>query len=419
MSQIHITAKGIRAALKKYTPLQSLVEYIWNGFDAQASVIEIAYDVDEMGGVERISIADNGYGIPQQKLQEKFEPVFESRKALENMLKKNKSAIHGKNGIGRLTFFTFARHAQWKTIFNDNEKRFEYEIYANAESINLYSGVNAVKKETDLPTGTQVTFTGVHSITRSQLETEFQQFLIREFAWFLELNKKNNFQILLNGKVLDYESYVAEREMVELEHGDSRTIFAVEYVRWQGKMNTEQSKYYYLNSEGREMWKEPTAIRNKGEKFYHSIYIASDYFDAFNFKSVEDGQQPLIGGVRSDKQFKFLRRKVANFLRIKRKPFLKTYAENLLREFEKAKVFDEMEKEGNAVHVVILKQFLKVLYQMQPRLFNGLNLEQKKWITGMMSWLLKSDQQEKIPEVIGTIIELNEEELKELKDMIQ
>lgn len=419
MSQIHITAKGIRAALKKYTPIQSLVEYVWNGFDAQASVIEITYDIDDMEGVERICVSDNGYGIPQSKLKEKFEPVFESRKALENMLKKNKSAIHGKNGIGRLTFFTFARHAQWKTIFEENVKHYEYEIYANAESINLYSGVNAVKKETEEKTGTRVTFTGIHGITKSQLETEFQKFLIREFAWFLELNKENGFQIMLNGKALDFESYVAEREKFELEHVDSGTSFEVEYVRWQGKMNTEQSKYYYCNSDGKEMWKEATAIRNKGEKFYHSIYISSSYFDSFNFKSVEDQQQPLIGGARSDKQFKFLRRKVANFLRIKRKPFLKTYAENLLRDFEKARLFEAMEKEGDNIHVVVLKQFMKVLYQMQPRLFNALNLEQKKWIIGMMSWLLKSNQQEKISEIIGSIIDLNEDEMKELKEMVQ
>ena len=408
MSQIQITAKGIKAALKKYTPMQALVEYMWNGFDAQASVIEIAYDVDEMGAVERIIVSDNGYGIPQNKLQEKFEPVFESRKALENILKKNKSAIHGKNGIGRLTFFTFARHAQWKTIFAENEKSYEYEIYANAESINLYAGVNAVKRETQTATGTQVTFTGIYGIT-----------LVREFAWFLELNRKNGFAIIINGKVLDYEWYVAEREMFELEHVESHTVYSVEYVRWQSKMNNELSKYYYLSSENKEMWKEPTAIKNKGEKFYHSVYIKSDYFDAFNFKSVEQQQEPLIGGVRSDKQFKFLRKKVANFLRIKRKPFLKTYAENLLREYEKANLFKSLEKGDDNVHVVVLKQFMKVLYQMQPRLFNALNLEQKKWIIGMMSWLLKSDQQEKIPEVIGTIIELNDEELKELRDMIQ
>ncbi|KKQ79374.1 MAG: hypothetical protein UT03_C0060G0004 [Candidatus Moranbacteria bacterium GW2011_GWD2_38_7] len=120
MPKIQITAKGIRAALKKYVPYQSLCEYIWNGFDAQASEIQINYNSDELGNIESITISDNGYGIPHLKLQEKFEPLFESKKALENKLKKNQSAIHGKNGIGRLTFFTFARNASWKTTYDEN-----------------------------------------------------------------------------------------------------------------------------------------------------------------------------------------------------------------------------------------------------------------------------------------------------------
>ena len=48
MPKIQITARGIRAALKKYTPYQSIAEYIWNGFDAEASEIRInftAYDI--------------------------------------------------------------------------------------------------------------------------------------------------------------------------------------------------------------------------------------------------------------------------------------------------------------------------------------------------------------------------------------
>ena len=76
MPKIQITAKGIKSALKKYTPYLSIAEYIWNGFDAQASEIRIDYVSDELGNLESFTIADNGYGIDHAKLQEKFEPPF-------------------------------------------------------------------------------------------------------------------------------------------------------------------------------------------------------------------------------------------------------------------------------------------------------------------------------------------------------
>lgn len=418
MSQIHITAKGIKAALKKYTPYQSIVEYVWNGFDAGASVVEINFVADELGGLVELEIKDNGHGIAQNLLQEKFEPFFESKKRAQTLSPQNNSVLHGKNGIGRLTFFTFARHAQWQTVFAQDGKNYAYDIFANAETINLYSGINAGKKETAQHPGTSVHFSGIFNLTAHELGENFLEFLQKEFAWFLLLNRKRGFSLKVNGTELDYANLVAEQEEISLLHEETQTVFEVLYVRWQERFNKETSKYYYLDSQFAEKWKEGTSIKTKGEKFFHSVYIASPYFDEFSFQTTEQQQTPLLGGTRADKQFKFLRRKVANLLRIKRKPFLKTYAENMLKEYEQQQLFEPFTKEENSVNLVVLRELLKIIYQMQPRLFSGLNGEQKKLFVGTIGWLLQSDQQMRIPEIIGTIIELNPEEKVEIGEMV-
>jgi hypothetical protein len=408
MPKIQITSKGIRAALKKYTPYQSLTEYIWNGFDAQASVIKIDYLANDLGNIETISITDNGYGIPHSKLQDKFEPLFESKKALENKLKKNLSAIHGKNGIGRLTFFTFARNAAWKTVYSENDVNLTYEIYANAENINLYTGVNATPKKTAEETGTVVTFSGIHALTAFQLEEKFQEHILKEFAWFLALNRNRNFEIIINGVAVDFKNIIADSEHIELIHPETKTAFFLFYVRWDQRLNNEASRYYYIDSQGKERWKEPTAIKNKGEQFYHSFFIQSEYFDSFGFQSSEAAtQEALIVGTRSDAQFRFLRRKLANILRIKRRPFLKGFAEQLLLEYEEKNILPAKAQEN-------LKQLIKILYEMQPRIFTSLNLEQKKILVGLLEIVLESGTADKIPAFIATIIELTTDEQKEL-----
>ena len=408
MPKIQITSKGIRAALKKYTPYQSLTEYIWNGFDAQAQEIKINYTANELGNIEMISINDNGYGIPHSKLQDKFEPLFESKKALENKLKKNLSAIHGKNGIGRLTFFTFARNASWKTVYNENEKNLTYEIYANAENINLYTGVNATPHQTTQSTGTTVTFSGIHALTAPLLEEKFQEFILKEFAWFLALNEKRNFIITINGTPVDFKKNIADSEKFELAHAESETIFSLFYVRWDHKLNNEPSRYYYLNSQHKECWKEPTAIKNKGEQFYHSFFIESPYFDDFSFQSANaDKQEPLLNGTRRDSQFRFLRKKMANILRIKRRPFLKGFAEQLLTEYEEKNILPNNASEN-------LKQTIKILYEMQPRIFTSLNTEQKKILVGLLEIILKNKVTNEMSEFLSTIVELSFEEQKEL-----
>ncbi|EKE24965.1 MAG: hypothetical protein ACD_5C00342G0003 [uncultured bacterium] len=412
MPKIQINAKGIRAALKKYNPYQSLCEYVWNGFDAQASEIKINYTADGLGNIEQITISDNGYGIPHGKLQEKFEPVFESKKALENKLKKNQSAIHGKNGIGRLTFFTFARNASWTTVYENNGLNYSYEIYTNAENINLYTGLNSTPRATQSQCGTTVTFSGIHGLIAAQLEEKFREFLLKEFAWFLALNTDRNFSITLNDKPIEYQEFVADQEELDLIHEKSQTSFRIRYIRWNQKFNNEPSRYYYLSSEHKERWKEPTAIKNRGEQFYHSVFIESPYFDSFSFQSAEaEKQDALILGTRSDSQFRFLRKKLATILRIKRRPFLKVFAEQMLLEFEEKNIISVDATEN-------FKKTLTTLYEMQPRIFSSLGTEQRKMLTGLLDSLIKSDQRESLPILLSGIIDLTEEEQAELKKII-
>lgn len=413
--KIQITAKGIRRALSRYTPYQSLAEYIWNGFDAQASEIKISYIANEIGNIESISIADNGYGIAHKRLQEKFEPVFESKKAGENK-QKNQSAVHGKNGTGRLTFFCFARNAVWKTVYPENESCWTYEIYSNAENINLYTGINALPRKTEELPGTVVTFSGIHGLTAQQLEEKFREYLLKEFSWFLALNEKRNFSISINGNEINHHENIADTEEFVIAHEKSATSFNIRYVRWKEKHLNESPSYYYLDSLNKERWKESSSIKNKGEKFYHSIFIQSPYFDSFAFQSDEAAQEPLLEGTRRDSQFRHLRRKLANYLRIKRRPFLKDFAEKLIQEYKQADIFP---KDSSSSEKTRLSMAIKTLYEMQPRLFSSFNTDQKKMLIGMFNFILNSNQAEKLPGFFNELIELNQEEQEELEKIFK
>lgn len=104
MQEISITAEGIQKNLKGYKPLDALCEYVWNGFDAQASKVEIELHTNEFGLIDMITVIDNGTGIVFDELQYKFKPFNDSSKAgTQNRV--NHTLPHGRQGIGRLTFF--------------------------------------------------------------------------------------------------------------------------------------------------------------------------------------------------------------------------------------------------------------------------------------------------------------------------
>ena len=126
MKNILITPEGIKTNLKNVKPLEAICEYIWNGFDAGASQIKVYLHTNELGLINMVSVIDNGVGIVYHELPYKFQPFNESKKAGKSS-RSNHSLPHGRKGIGRLTFFSFAQMARWETVY---EKDGKYQIYA-------------------------------------------------------------------------------------------------------------------------------------------------------------------------------------------------------------------------------------------------------------------------------------------------
>jgi hypothetical protein len=106
-----IDTKGIKNATSQFKPEEAICEYIWNGFDAGATKVELRYEfIESRGVIKKLEIVDNGSGIDFDKLGIKFQPVLESRKLGK---KKNiNPLIKGENGYGRYTFYKFGTRAR-------------------------------------------------------------------------------------------------------------------------------------------------------------------------------------------------------------------------------------------------------------------------------------------------------------------
>ena len=130
---IEIGTPGIRKALNKYSPMSAIAEFIWNGFDAGADLVDIQYDANELGYINALRIVDNGSGIDYSELGKKFKPFLHTNKVFDpDETHYGPSARHGKNGIGRLTFFKFAERAIGTTVYKVKLDGFrEYSIEIN------------------------------------------------------------------------------------------------------------------------------------------------------------------------------------------------------------------------------------------------------------------------------------------------
>ena len=158
MQDILITTEGIQKNLKNVKALDALCEYIWNGFDAQASEVRIDLHVNEFDFINEITVADNGTGIAYEELKYKFKPFNESKKG-DSKKKTNHTLPHGRQGLGRLTFFSFAQKARWDTVYEKDDKHYSYYIEMDRDSLNQYNDNDGKSPiETDKSLGTSVKF---------------------------------------------------------------------------------------------------------------------------------------------------------------------------------------------------------------------------------------------------------------------
>ena len=419
-SNVNITSKGIQKVLRNYNPKQAFAEFIWNGFDAKADTIIINYSFNELGALDSIEIADNGYGINFEKLSAKFNPFYESEKAIEISVPKHTSIMHGKNGVGRLTFFTFAHNAKWITTFEENKKLVSGSIQISADRLNTYQG-NLSEKPIEKKTGTKVSFYNIQ-ISKEELENSIIPFLICEFGWFLELNKSKGFKIIINDVPLDYITNIADFEDEEkIVYTESNTTFKFKYIQWKESLHKEFSKYYFLNSNEVEVYKDYTTLNKKGDEFYHSIFIESDFFNDFDFRSTEEASQVnVFGKAKSSAEYKFFIKEINKYLRAKRKPFLRIYASKLVEQYEQDGILPTYE---NAWEEKFKKPQLEEtiigLYEAQPKLFSSLNIDQKKTFVRFLDLLLDSNERERIFKILDEIIELDPDERQDLADLFK
>ena len=111
--------------------------YRRNSFDAQADRVDVKLHTNEFGLINMISIVDNGTGIAYEELGDKFKPFNDSKK-YDSSKKVNHSLPHGRQGIGRLTFFAFAQRARWNTVYEKDGNKYEYYIDMEKDSLNQY-----------------------------------------------------------------------------------------------------------------------------------------------------------------------------------------------------------------------------------------------------------------------------------------
>lgn len=389
-----ITNEGIKKHFKTMEPHRAIFEYVWNGFDARAHNVNIKLNRNELGGLESISIIDDGDGIDLSNLSNSFQKFNESNK-------KDDEDMHGSHGRGRLAFHKLANEAVWYTKWQGKDAK----ISITADAISKYEGEiipieHQLKQLSNLKSGTSVILSSLYPKVAFPTEEALLDSLTKEFSWLLVINPHK--KLFLNGIEVPILENTCFEKSVQIDNIE----FKIKAIRWHEKLSHDKSCNYLLDSHHKIIYKELSKANNKIE-FYMSCYALSAWNDIYNKNELE---------MDSNAE---LQQKILKKINKEMSDFLKEIYEEYLREYVDAKIESYDEKGYFPSYIGYdssyalwrkknTKDAVKSIYLADPKIFANLATKPLKIIIRMLDKLLVSKENDAIFDVLDDVLDLSD-----------
>jgi len=153
--QLKAQQDALQKAATTRDPVKALAEFVWNALDADATEVTVELDRNALDGLEGMAIRDNGKGITSERANTDFENWGASWKRNRSRTDLNR-AVHGKEGQGRLRFFSLAEKARWTSVYAAGGELRKLTIDISAGALGKADVQEVALAEHDTSTGTVV-----------------------------------------------------------------------------------------------------------------------------------------------------------------------------------------------------------------------------------------------------------------------
>lgn len=398
-----ISNEGIKKHFKNVEAWTPIFELVWNGFDAKAENVAVMLQESSMGGIDEVTVLDNGDGIDHTTLKDTFGRFYDSTKKLD-------PAQHGSHGRGRLAFHTICHNATWYTRSTNGDAL----INVDASKIKRYAGdvIEASQQHEALQSIKHGTLVRLTNFTKnlpavSTLREKFST----EFGWFLAVRPTKT--LMVNGVSVA----VPDNEIIlEKLYADNHT-FDAQVIRWESKPASEKSYVYLMNGRGELVYKSLSTLNNK-PGFFTSVCVTSPWADQFSIE--RDLLNPEAHTLAST-TWKNVWRQLGQLTDSIYDKFLRKKAEEVVERYEEEGYFPsyaglpESEKAWRHRHS---RELVKQVYLADPQVFSG-GKKQVKIIIRLLDRLAVSNENDALLDVLNGALDLDAQSLEKLASQLQ
>lgn len=415
---VGLASGSIRAAGVPQDPVQVLVEYIWNGFEAGATNVSVGFNKNAFDKIDSIIIRDNGHGIDYQDLDNTFSVFLESAKTgTSKRLKPKKN-----RGKGRYSFLGIAHNAVWVSTYKEADAFKTFSLTLDSSSSNEYEISESQIADSE-QTGTTVTISNFSRNVDGELNIDnVVPILLNRFAWFLYLNRSRGVKISINGVELDYSEYIDE-DLVSVTNVEIDNInFEITVIVWKSKIDGS-FKEYYMNSGIEEQDSRPTGRNYNTVEFNHSVYVVSEYFDDYNRLPAgsEQTDANLIGyKVNQAQTMREIHKESCKLLDEVYEQYILNYVDTAITKMKNRRSFPKFSNDiYGKMRENDLISITKAIYCAAPDVFVNLKPVQEKSLIGFLSLALNGDERDDVLEIVNSVTSLTPEQRHHFAEILK
>lgn len=259
--------------ITRANPIQALAELIWNSLDADAVRVEANFEQNELGGMSKIIVRDNGTGMEYERAPELFRSLGGSWKHAGATTKKEGRFLHGQDGRGRFKAFALGRIAEWEVTYCKGNALSTFTVEMTTANIKevVISDEEQALAETE--PGVTLTIAETHKDYRSLTSDAGLQEFAEIFALYLADYK--NVSIFIGGARIDPTTRIASQTSVNLrdvvDEGKAYPV-RLDIIEWRSATNR---MLYLCNGNGFPLMQ--VERRFHVGAFQFSAYLKSEY----------------------------------------------------------------------------------------------------------------------------------------------
>lgn len=291
------------------SPQKAVEELIWNALDAGGERVDVSLQMNELGAVNRLEVADRGPGIRPDDLERAFGAIGNSVK-VERKVNPEQRAYHGREGKGRFKALSLCPTAVWETTVRENGKTLTYTVKVARDSADYYEA-SEPKPAEGQHTGTVVRLEGIDKGHHTLARSDMREKLAETFASYL--TSYPGVHLYWDGREIQVSELVERDETLDVLSGDDPLGPArLQVLEW--KFKPDGKRLHICDDQGFSFHDIPAGVQARGIEYtaYLRTPRAPEWADSARFVTDElDEEVKRLVDTAKDRLREYVRGRLA------------------------------------------------------------------------------------------------------------